>query len=84
MGQPGLRERAEMAHPVGIGERERLVRPAQRVWHARIVRGEVADVQLVDDDVFRRGERRLDERAPAGRRERRIVEIDDLAAERVA
>ena len=37
-------------------------------------------MQLVNDDVFRGGERRLREAAPAGRHHCRVGEIDDLAA----
>ena len=41
---------------------------------------EVADVQLVDRRVGRLGERGLAQRAPAGGRERRVVEVDEHGA----
>ena len=48
-----------------------------------IVDAEVADVRLVDDDIFRCIERRLDHRVPSRRLQVPIVHVHDLAEETV-
>ena len=65
MGQPRLRQRAEVLHPIRFFDRERLIRAAQFLRYGQIADAEIADVQLVDHNIFRCLERRLRNEIPA-------------------
>ncbi len=78
MGHARLSQSRQMHRPVPL--RERTIRPAQLGRHALIIGAEVAHVQLVDDDVLRRGQRRPLPPVPALRLQVGVVEVDDLAA----
>ena len=78
--QPGSCQCAEVQHAFAAVQRERLVGALVLVGYRRVVGREVPDVQLVDRDVLGRRQRRLHESVPARRLQRRVAEIDDLAA----
>ena len=89
MGQPGLLKLQEVIHAVrqrrvGMWSRavvgERGILAAIGRGHRRVVDAEIAHVHLVDDDIFRCGQRRLAEAVPAGRFQVAVVQIDELAA----
>jgi len=89
VGQARLLQLQQMAHAVGergVGMRprtvvgERAVRAAIRLGHGGVLHAEIADVRLVDDDVFRRGEVRLGQRVPALGLEVGRGQVHELAA----
>ena len=78
MGEARGRQRLEMAGARRI-EGEGQPGAAQVGRNGRIERAEVADVKLVQGDLFRGGQRRFDQGVPAFRLQGRVGEVDDLA-----
>ena len=77
--EASLGQRLQVVDAVAVGQREGLELAAQGFRHAGVVDAEVAHVDLVDGDVFRRAQRRLGHGIPACRLERRVVQIHEQA-----
>ena len=80
VGQAGVGQRREVLHAEGAGFGEGAEGAAVGRLDRRVVPAEVAHVELVDHHVLGRRQRRFRHRGPARRLQRRVVEIDDLAA----
>ena len=65
-------------------EREGLERAPQRLRNLRVGGAEVPNMELVEDDVLGRGQRRLGQSVPPRRLERGVVHVHDLALHAVA
>ena len=83
MGEAGTGERPQVVGTVGV-EGEGAEGAAQCLGHALVIGAEVAHMQLVECDVLRRGQRRLDQAVPARGLELRGREVHDLAPPAVA
>ncbi len=81
--QPGLRQGGKMFHAIRVFDRECLVSATQRLRHGLVMDAEVADMQFVDDNIFRRGQGGFLEHIPALGHEHRVVQIHDLAAQTI-
>ena len=77
--QASLRQSAEMLHPIRVFDGERFVGAAQFLRNGLVADAEIADVQLIEDNIFGRGEHWLFEGIPILRFEIRIVQVHDLA-----